>query len=138
MMSKKQQERKNKLRKEIAKKRVLARREVLRKQASEDLKSARLQKKFRERVDPIVKDEEKRKAMEQAKNEKILSKLEKNAEILKYLENEYLSEIDQKKQVNDKLELEGHVTLKEKMDALDKKIRENMTEEQKETGIIEQ
>lgn len=136
-MSKKQQERKNKLRKEIAKKRVLARREVLRKQASEDLKSARLQKKFRERVDPIVKDEEKRKAMEQAKNEKILSKLEKNAEILKALENEYLSEKDQKKQVNDKLELEGHVTLKEKMDALDKKIRENMTEEQKETGIIE-
>lgn len=136
-MSKKQQERKKKLREEIAKKRVLARRSALRKQASEDLKSSRLERKFRNKIQPIIKDEEKRKAMEQNKNQQILSKLEKNAEILRALEDEYLSEVNYKKQINEQLESEGHKTFKEKMDALNEKAMKNMTEEQKETGIIE-
>jgi hypothetical protein len=136
-MSKKQQERKKKKREEIAKKRVLSRRGALRKQSSDNLKSARLDRKFREKMDPFVKDEEKRKTMEKYKNEIILSKLEKNAEILRALEDEYLREINQKKLINDQLESEGHVTLKDKMDALESKIKEHMTEEQKETGIID-
>jgi len=136
-MSKKQQERKKKKREEIAKKRVLSRRGALRKQSSDNLKSARLDRKFREKMDPFVKDEEKRKTMEQHKNEIILSKLEKNAEILRALEDQYLSEINQKKQINDQLEAEGHVTLKDKMDALESKIKENMAEDEKETGTID-
>lgn len=136
-MSKKQQERKKKLREEIAKKRVLARRTILRKQASENLKSSRLEKKFREKIKPIIKDEGKNKIMEDRKNEKILSKLEKNLEILKALEDEYLEELNQKKQINENLESEGHLTFKEKMDALNEKIKQNMTPQQKETGIIE-
>lgn len=136
-MSKKQQEKKKKLREEIAKKRVLARRSALRKQASDNLKSSRLEKKFRTKIQPIIKDEEKRKMIEQSKNDHILSKLEKNAEILRALEDEYLSEVNYKKQINEQLESEGHMTFKEKMDALNEKAVKNMTEEQKETGIIE-
>ena len=49
---------KKKQRKEIAKKRVLARRSALRKQASENLQSARLDRKFREKISPFIKDEE--------------------------------------------------------------------------------
>jgi hypothetical protein len=136
-MSKKQQERKKKLREEVAKKRVLARRSYLRNQTSQNLQASRLERKFRQRADPFVKDEGKKKIMEQVKNEKILSKLEKNAEILKALENEYLNEMGQKKQFNEQLEAEGHLTLKDKMSALDQKARENMTEAQLEQGVID-
>lgn len=136
-MSKKQQERKKQKRKEIAKKRVLARRNKLRRDSSQNIKAARLDRKFRKKIDPIIKDDAKRKIMEEIKNEKILSKLEKNAEILKMLENEYVTEIEQKKQINDQLESEGHLSLKDKLNALDSQTREQMTEEQKNTGMID-
>ena len=42
-----------------------------------------------------------------------------------------------KKEINKKLEEEGNSTLKEKLDALDKKARENMTESEKETGMVD-
>lgn len=136
-MSKKQQERKKKNRQEIAKKRVLARRKVLRKQVSDDKKSARLERKFRQKIDPIIKDPEKKKIMDELKNQKILSKLEKNAEILKRLEDAYLYEVDQKKKINDELEKEGHKTLKEKLSALDEKAKSHMTEEEKLSGMVD-
>jgi hypothetical protein len=136
-VSKKQQERKKKSRELIAKKRVLARRKALRKQTSEQLSEARLEKKFRNKIEPIVKDPEKQKIMQEQKNQRILSKLEKNAEILKALEEQYEEEMNCKKDINKKLEEEGNSTLKEKLDALDKKARENMTEAEKETGIVD-
>lgn len=136
-MSKKQQERKKKKREEIAKKRVLARRNSLRKQSSEEKKAARLDKKFRQKAQPIIKDENKRKIMEDLRNEKILSKLEQNAEILKALEAQYQEEINSKKNINQELESEGCATLKEKLDLLDKKAQENMTESEKQSGMID-
>jgi hypothetical protein len=136
-MSKKQQERKKKKRQEVAKKRVLARRNALRKQSGEDKKAAKLDKKFRNKIQPIIKDEVKKKIMEDLKNEKILSKLEKNAEILKALEAQYQEEINAKNEFNKQLEQEGCSTLKEKLDALDKKAQENMTESEKASGMID-
>lgn len=133
----KKQEKKKKKREEIAKKRVLARRKVLRKQASEDKQAGRLNRKFRERIIPVIKDPEKQKIMEQQKNEQILSKLEKNAAILKALEDEYLDEMNQKKEINERLEAEGHVNLKDKLNALDQKVKETMTEAEKESGQID-
>lgn len=136
-MSKKQKEKKKKARELVAKKRVLARRVKLRKQVSEDRKLAKLDKKFREKIEPIIKDPEKRKAMQEMKKSDLLKKLEKNAEILKALEDQYNQEINYKNEINDKLESEGHHTIKEKLDALDKKNQENMTQEEKESGKID-
>jgi hypothetical protein len=135
-MSKKQ-EKKKKKRQDIAKKRVLSRRAALRKQSSDDKKAARLDRKFRQKIDPIIKDPEKKKIMEEIKNQRILSKLEKNAEILKQLEEAYIQETEQKKKINDQLEMEGHKTLKEKLSALEEKAKETMTEEQKQSGMID-
>ena len=70
-------------------------------------------------------------------NEKILSKLEKNAELLRALESEYEKELENKKIINKKLESEGHVTLEEKMSALEKKVRSNMTDGQINSGTID-
>lgn len=86
---------------------------------------------------PIIKDPEKKKALEEKRNEQILSKLEKNAEILKALEDEYLSEMNQKKLINERLEAEGHHTLKDKLNALDKKVQDSMTQQEKESGQID-
>lgn len=136
-MSKKQQERKKKKREEIAKKRVLARRNKLRQQSSQNKQAGRLDRKFRTRLEPVIKDAEKKRILEEKRNEQILSKLEKNAEILRALEDEYLVEINQKKAINEKLEAEGHLTLKDKLSALDKQVQDSMTEEEKETGRID-
>jgi hypothetical protein len=136
-VSKKQQERKKKKREEIAKKRVLARRNKLRQQSSQNKQAGRLDRKFRTRSEPVIKDAEKKRILEEKRNEQILSKLEKNAEILRALEDEYLVEINQKKAINEKLEAEGHLTLKDKLSALDKQVQDSMTEEEKETGRID-
>lgn len=137
MATKKQKERKKKQREEKAKSRVLARRKAIRGKNSEEKQASKLERKFRTKQKPFIKDEVRREVMEKINNEKILSKLERNAEILKALEAEYEKELALKKSINEKLESEGHVTLEEKMSALEKKVKENMTEEQKNTGIID-
>ena len=137
MSTKRQKERKKKVREIIAKNRVLARRNSLRKQASDEKKLSRLNKKFRDKVNPIIKDEEKRKMMEDLKNQKILSKLEKNAEILRALEKNYEDELNRKKEMNSELEAEGYVTLQEKVNAMGKKAIEGLDEKQQETGEID-
>lgn len=137
MATKKQKERKEKERKEKAKKRILARRKKIRDQYGQDKKAARLDRKFRTKQKPFIKDEIKRETMEKINNEKVLSKLEKNAELLKFLESEYERELNNKKIINEKLESEGHVTLEEKMSALEKKIKENMSESELESGKID-
>lgn len=137
MSTKKQKERKEKERKEKAQKRVLARRKKLREQYSQDKKAARLDKKFRNKVKPFIKDEEKREIIEKNNNDKIISKLEKNAQLLKFLESEYEKELENKKNINKKLESEGHITLQEKMSALEQKVKENMSNTEIESGKID-
>jgi membrane carboxypeptidase/penicillin-binding protein PbpC len=137
MSTKKQKERKKKQREEKAKSRVFSRRKAMRKISSEEKQASRLERKFRTKQKPFVKDQLKREAMEKINNEKILSKLEKNAEILRALESEYEKELENKKTINEKLESEGHLTLEEKMSALEKKVKDNMTESQINSGTID-
>jgi hypothetical protein len=137
MSTKKQKERKQKERKEKAKKKILARRKKLRDQFGQDKKTARLDKKFRTKMQPLIKDKEKREIMEKNNNEKLISKLEKNAELLKFLESEYEKELENKKNINKALESEGYLTLEEKMSALEQKVKDNMSDSEIDQGKIE-
>lgn len=136
-MSKKQKEKKKKQREQKSKSRVLSRRKILRQQLSDEKKKSLLDKKFRKKEQPIINDPEKRKIMENINNEKILSKLEKNAEILKQLEQSYLDEIEHKKALNQQLESEGHSTIEQKLSALENKIKNKMNDEEIESGRID-
>jgi hypothetical protein len=136
-MSKKQQEKKKKQREIIAKKRVEARRKILLKEKQEKNKAAKLERKFRTKVQPIIKDKNKMIEFEENKQEKIKNQINKNIEILKGLENEYLKEQEYKKQFNQELEAEGHVTLKEKLEALNLKAKDSMSDEEIETGLVD-
>ncbi len=129
-MTKKQKDRKKKNREEIAKKRVLARRNNLRKISSEKRKLEILDKKFREKSKPIM-NEFKSKEIEDIKNKNIIAKLENNMKILEALEKEYQEEIGHKKEVNDLLEAEGHISIKQKMDALEKKMKNEIEKKSK-------
>ena len=137
MATKKQQERKKKAREQKAKARVDARRHKLDLVRREDRRSATLSKKFREKIAPIVKSPEAKKRIEEAENRRTIQKLERNAEILKALEEEYVREKEQKKAINDSLEAEGHLTLEEKMGALENRARASMEGDEKETGQID-
>lgn len=129
-MTKKQKDKKKKNREEIAKKRVLARRNNLRKNLSEKRKLDKLDKKFREKIKPIM-NESKSKEIEDIKNKNIIAKLENNMKVLEALEKEYQEEIDHKKEVNDLLEAEGHVSIKQKMDALEEKMKNEIEKKSK-------
>lgn len=137
MATKRQQERKRKSREQKAKARVNARRHKLDLARREDRKSATLNKKFREKISPIVKNPEVKKRMEEAESRRTIQKLERNAEILKALEEEYIREKEHKKALNESLEAEGHMTLEEKMGALENKARASMEGDEKETGQID-
>jgi hypothetical protein len=63
-------------------------------------------------------------------NDKALTQLEKNAQILKALEAEYAKEKDRKRELNDGLEAEGLKTLEQKMNAL----HNRLVEQQKAAG----
>lgn len=125
-MSKKQKEKKKKNRELIAKKRIIARRNVLRKQTSEKKKLEFFDKQFREKVNPIVN--EKNKELEDIKNKNILCKLEKNIKILEALEQEYENEMQSKEEINKELESQGNFSMKEKMDALEDKMKNKIKE----------
>lgn len=136
MATKKQLEKKKKAREAKAKARVLARRHKLDQLKKEERRSAKLNNKFREKIAPIIKDPEAKRRFEEIENKKSIEKIEKNMQILKALEEEYLKEKELKKQLNEELESEGHVTFQEKMKALEEKARSQMTEQQAETGTI--
>lgn len=121
---KKQRERKKKQRELKGRARVLARRNKLREDMRNERRSASLDRKFREKIKPIIKDPEKRAALEEAEKSKVLERLQRNAEILKALEEQYQSDMEAKKSINESLEAEGHVDLKDKFNALESKARE--------------
>lgn len=137
MATKKQLEKKKKARESKAKARVEAARHKAMLLKKDERRQTKLNNKFREKLVPFVKDPEKRKAFEENEANKSREKLERNMQILKALEEEYEKEKDAKRALNDKLEAEGHTTLKDKLSALEKKARESMTEEESETGQID-
>lgn len=137
MASKKQQERKKKAREQKAQARVMARRYKQDQLKKEDRKATKLNRKFREKLVPIVKDPEKKKKLEELEAKKNLEKLENNMKILKALEEEYLKERDQKRELNENLESQGHNTLQEKLNALESAARTSMTPSEAEKGVID-
>jgi len=124
MSTKRQKEKKKKARELKGRARSASRRKKLLEMRKEERKSALLQRKFRDKIAPIVSDPEKKRAMEEAEKNRVMERLKRNAEILKALEQEYERDAAQKKAINDSLEAEGHVTLKEKFNALESKARE--------------
>ena len=125
MSQQKQKEQKKKNRERVAKQKVLQRREELRKTRKE---ARALEKAEREAHDvmhgktmPHINSPGEREA-EKAKI--VAEKLKKNLEILQALEDEYEAEQQNRIYLNESLEAEGHVTMREKMDALHKKALE--------------
>lgn len=137
MATKKQLERKKKERENKARARVQARRHKLGVMRRQDSREAKLQRKFRDKIAPIVKDPEARARLGEAENKRTLQKLERNAQILKALEEEYAREKDQKKALNESLESAGHVTLKEKLGALESEARKQINDDVASSGGID-
>jgi hypothetical protein len=134
MTSKKQKERKNKNREKIAKERVLKRRETLRKQRKQAVEEKIEQLKAEENAfgkqKPFIKNDVSaiNQVIKTSKkgnySEDLTAKLEHNLKILEALEEEHDRESETRKEINRKLENEGHLTMKEKMDALHQKALE--------------
>lgn len=124
MATKRQQERKKKAREQKARARVEARRHKLSLARRDERRSAVLERRFREKVQPIVNDPEKKAALAEAEKNKVLERLQRNAEILKALEEQHQRDMDTKRAVNESLEAEGFVDLKDKFNALEAKARE--------------
>jgi hypothetical protein len=137
MMPTKKQMQKKKAREEKGRARSAARRHKLQQISREERHKAALDRKFREKIAPVVKDPQKKLEMEEAEKKKALGRLQRNAEILKALEEEYERDLELKKSVNDALEAEGHFDLKDKVTALEAKARESMSTAESETGAID-
>lgn len=125
MVNQRQKEKKKKERERTAKARVLARREALRKERKAEKEE---QRKFEEAQEimhgkrmPIINNPEVLAQKEAARARAVSDKLKQNLEILEALEREYEAEQAARAEMNDKLESEGHKTMREKMDALHQK-----------------
>lgn len=81
--------------------------------------------KTRERLVPIVNIH---RSKGKKSDQDVIKQLKHNLEILKAMEEEYLKDLEAKKNVNDQLESEGLTTLKEKLDALEKKVKDKLKE----------
>lgn len=136
-MKSKKQQMKKKARELKGKARAATRRHKLELMKKEERRGAKLNAKFREKIVPFVKDPEKKKIQEEIEHQKSLKKLERNMQILKALEDEYMKETEARKNLNQKLEAEGHLTMQEKLNALEKSARESMGEEQVSAGGID-
>lgn len=137
MMATKKQQQKKKARELRGKARASARRHKLEQVRREENRGQKLSRKFREKIVPFVKDPEKKKLQEERERQKSIEKLEKNMQILKALEEEHLRETENRKALNASLEAEGHVTLQEKVKALEEKARASLDGEQAASGGID-
>lgn len=128
MATKKQKEKKKKDRERLAHARVVQRRDVLRAQRKlseeEERKRQEIEYMTHGKPQPIIVDEEKAAEREAAKARAVTDQLKKNLEILEALEQEYEQEQQVRVEVNEKLESEGYMSIKQKMDALHQKALE--------------
>jgi len=122
MASKKLEEKKKKQREAKSKESVLRKRTKIREQSKKDREIAKAERNTRQRIPPFVRTE-KQIEFDQHKEESALEQLENNLKILEALEEEYLKEQAAREQTNAELEADGHMTLKEKMDALEIKTK---------------
>lgn len=124
MTSKKQKERKKKNREKVAKERVLRRRTAIRAMRKEDANKARLERELSPKAQPIVSDPFLKEMQEKTRVDTVKAQIEKNLQLLQALEEEYDREQAARKEINENLEAEGHLTIKEKLDALEQKALE--------------
>ena len=75
--------------------------------------------------EPILNSPEAIQRREMMKKEKIHQQLNRNLQILKMLEEEYEKEMAFKKELNDKLEAEGCLTLEDKINYFNEKNKQN-------------
>lgn len=136
-MTTKKQLQKKKARELKGKARVAARRHKLDQIKREERRAEKLNRRFREKIVPFIKDPEKKRLIEDKANQKSIEKLEKNMQILKALEEEHLREAEERRKLNESLEAEGHATLQDKVKALEEKARASLDEEQAASGGID-
>ena len=136
-MATNKQLKKKKARELKGKARSAARRHKLEQIKRDEKKGAKLNRRFREKIVPFVKDPEKKRVMEEKSNQKSIEKLEKNMQILKALEDEHLREAEERRKINESLEAEGHITLQDKVKALEEKARASLDDEQAASGGID-
>lgn len=115
MSKQRKQLQKKKEREAEAKKRVLARRESIRKKAKMEKMVARMEEKARPKLVPYRKDED-----DEYRQKIAEQNLEHNIHMLQALEEEYLEEQKSKASLNEELEAEGYKSLEEKINALHK------------------
>lgn len=117
---KKLKERKKKNRERATRQKVLERRTELRLQRKlykeEEMREKEAHDIVHGKEMPFIKNKQ-----EISKDKVISDKLANNLKILEALEQEYDEEQDRRTEVNQKLEAEGHKSIREKMDALHQK-----------------
>jgi hypothetical protein len=124
-MSKKLKERKKKNKNIETRQKLIFRREAIIKKKKRDREIDNDVNNVREKIIPFINpDKEKIRKQEQ---------LENNLKTIKALEEEYKREQNARKKINDKLELEGAVTLQEKIDLMGKQA--NQLAEKSETLV---
>ena len=124
MATKRQQERKKKAREQKGRARVESRRHKMNEIKRQERRSTSIERKFRDKVAPIVNDPEKKALLDEADKKKVSERLHHNMEILKALEEEYERDATKRRELNERLESEGHITLKDKVNALETSARE--------------
>ena len=124
MATKRQQERKKKAREQKGRARVESRRHKMNEIKRQERRSTSIERKFRDKVAPIVNDPEKKALLDEADKKKVSERLHHNMEILKALEEEYERDATMRRELNERLESEGHITLKDKVNALETSARE--------------
>ena len=106
-MKKKLKERKKKEKERKTQKQLLWRREYAIKKKKKDRSIDKDVRANRDKIEPIISPEKEKLRKQQ--------QLERNLQMLKGLEEEYKKEQENRKKLNEKLEAEGAMTLKEKM-----------------------
>lgn len=132
-MNTKMKQKKKKAKERQSKEKVLRRRAISRMKRKEEREADRLEKKNRERIEPIMdplkvidrniriaeNDIEEAKSMNAS--EKVIKALKHNLEILCNMREEYIAEQEEKESLNKELEGAGCKTLQEKLDYVNKK-----------------
>lgn len=114
----KRKEKKKKDREKRVKEKVLEKRITIRSSAKHEKQVWRIEKKSRHRQKPYV-NAEKRDML-------IKEQIEHNLEIIKALEEEYANAEQVRKEINEELEQDGCLTIKDKLSALEDKKNETL------------
>jgi hypothetical protein len=125
MASQQKKQQKKKDREKAIKAKNLIQREKARKERKMAFEQQKQEKELNEMIygkkKPILNSPEAAIERDEAQSKIVVEKLKRNLEILEALEKEYDAEQENREKLNQELELEGHLTIKEKMDALHQK-----------------